>query len=72
MACSTGSAKFAAFAAPKFALRAMAQSLAREFHPQGVHVAHTLVDGLIDTERVKGMMGDVEPGVVSLSFLPRI
>ena len=45
----------------------MAQSLAREFHPKGVHVAHALIDGLIDTERVQGMMGEVEPGVVSLS-----
>jgi hypothetical protein len=36
------------FAAGKFAGRALGQSLAREFGPQGVHVAHVIVDGLID------------------------
>lgn len=35
----------------KFALRALGQSLAREFHPQGIHVAHILVDGQIKSER---------------------
>ena len=48
-----GSARFATFAAGKFALRAMTQSLAREFGPQGVHVAHVIVDGVIDTEATK-------------------
>ncbi|KAL2862190.1 oxidoreductase, short chain dehydrogenase/reductase family [Aspergillus lucknowensis] len=48
-----GSANFAAFAAGKFALRALAQSLAREFGPQGVHVAHIVVDGVIDIPRTK-------------------
>ena len=42
-----GGAKFAAFASAKFALRGLAQSLAREFGPQGIHVAHVLIDGLI-------------------------
>lgn len=56
-----GSAKFAAFAPPKFALRALAQSLAREFHPQGVHVAHVVVDGIIQTPRVIKMWGEGEP-----------
>jgi len=42
-----GSARFGAFASSKFALRGLAQSLAREFGPQGVHVAHTLIDGVI-------------------------
>lgn len=40
-----GSAQFAAFAPAKFATRALSQSLAREFGPQGVHVAHVIVDG---------------------------
>jgi NAD(P)-dependent dehydrogenase (short-subunit alcohol dehydrogenase family) len=35
----------------KFALRALGQSLAREFHPQGIHVAHIIVDGQIKSER---------------------
>ena len=44
-----GSANFAAFAIGKFGLRALAQSMARELGPQGVHVAHTIIDGAIDT-----------------------
>ncbi|PYH49564.1 oxidoreductase, short chain dehydrogenase/reductase family [Aspergillus saccharolyticus JOP 1030-1] len=48
-----GSAQFASFAAGKFALRALAQSLAREFGPQGVHVSHVIVDGVIDIPRTK-------------------
>ncbi len=45
-----GSAGFSAFAGAKFALRALAQSMARELGPQGIHVAHTVIDGAIDTE----------------------
>lgn len=48
-----GSATFSAFASGKFALRALAQSLAREFGPQGVHVAHVILDGVIDIPRTK-------------------
>lgn len=44
-----GGARFAALASPKFALRGLAQSLAREFQPQGIHVAHAVLDGIIDT-----------------------
>ena len=44
-----GSAGFAAFAGAKHALRALAQSMARELGPQGVHVAHVVIDGAIDT-----------------------
>jgi NAD(P)-dependent dehydrogenase (short-subunit alcohol dehydrogenase family) len=44
-----GSAGFAAFAGAKHALRALAQSMARELGPQGIHVAHVVVDGAIDT-----------------------
>ncbi|KAB5582465.1 hypothetical protein GE09DRAFT_268748 [Coniochaeta sp. 2T2.1] len=50
-----GSARFGDFAAGKFAVRALSQSLAREFGPQGVHVAHTIVDGVIDIPRTKGL-----------------
>jgi short-subunit dehydrogenase len=46
-----GSAKFAGFAASKFALRALAQSMARELGPQGIHVAHIIIDGEINTPR---------------------
>jgi NAD(P)-dependent dehydrogenase (short-subunit alcohol dehydrogenase family) len=44
-----GGATFSALAASKFALRALAQSLAREFGPRGIHVAHLVIDGPIDT-----------------------
>ena len=44
-----GGAGFAAFAGAKHALRALAQSMARELGPQGIHVAHVVVDGAIDT-----------------------
>jgi len=43
-----GAANFSAFASAKFALRGFGQSLAREYGPQGVHVAHIVLDGLID------------------------
>jgi len=44
-----GAAGFAAFAGGKAALRALAQSMARELGPKGLHVAHVIIDGLIDT-----------------------
>jgi NAD(P)-dependent dehydrogenase (short-subunit alcohol dehydrogenase family) len=50
-----GGARFSALAVGKFGLRALAQSMAREFGPQGVHVAHVVVDGQIDTPRVREM-----------------
>lgn len=46
-----GSAKFSAFASAKFALRGLTQSIAREYQPAGIHVVHTILDGIIDTER---------------------
>jgi len=48
-----GGAGFAAFAGAKHALRALAQSMARELGPQGIHVAHVVVDGAIDTEFIR-------------------
>jgi NAD(P)-dependent dehydrogenase (short-subunit alcohol dehydrogenase family) len=45
---------FAAFAAAKHGLRAVAQSMARELGPKGVHVAHTIIDGAIDTAWIAG------------------
>ncbi|CAK4610629.1 unnamed protein product [Aphanomyces euteiches] len=44
-----GGAHFAAFSSAKFALRALSQSMARELAPKGIHVAHLVVDGAIDT-----------------------
>ena len=48
-----GSAGFAAFAGAKHALRALAQSMARELGPAGIHVAHTVIDGAIDTAFIR-------------------
>ncbi|HSR70835.1 MAG TPA: SDR family NAD(P)-dependent oxidoreductase [Kiloniellales bacterium] len=46
-----GGAGFANLAVPKFGLRALAQSMARELGPKGVHVAHTIIDGQIAADR---------------------
>lgn len=48
-----GFAGGAAFASAKFALRGMTQGLAREMWPKGIHVAHFIIDGAIDTEFIK-------------------
>ena len=48
-----GSANFAAFAGAKAALRALAQSMARELGPKNIHVAHLVVDAAIDTEFIR-------------------
>ncbi|CAD6886340.1 unnamed protein product [Tilletia controversa] len=53
-----GSANFGAFAAAKFGVRGLTQSIAREFGPDGIHVAHILVDGIIRTERTLKMIGN--------------
>ncbi len=48
-----GAAHFAAFSGAKHALRALAQSMARELGPRGIHVAHVVIDGAIDTEFIR-------------------
>jgi NAD(P)-dependent dehydrogenase (short-subunit alcohol dehydrogenase family) len=55
-----GSARFSALAVGKFGLRALAQSMAREFGPQGVHVAHVIIDGQINTPRSREMSPERE------------
>ena len=55
-----GSARFAALATGKFGLRALAQSMAREFGPQGIHVAHVVIDGQINTPRLRETQPDRE------------
>lgn len=52
-----GGNKFSAFASAKFALRGLTQSLAREFQPKGVHVAHVILDGIIDTPKSRELHG---------------
>ena len=49
---------FAAFASAKHGLRAVAQSMARELGPKGVHVAHTIIDGAIDTAFIRDNFPD--------------
>lgn len=58
-ASTKASAEFSAFAAPKHAMRALALSLAREFGPQGVHVAHAVIDGVIDIPKTKAWLKNV-------------
>ena len=54
-----GGRGFAAFAGGKHALRALAQSMARELGPQGIHVAHVIVDGLIRNEATAEFLPDL-------------
>ena len=56
-----GSALWSSFATGKFAQRALAQSLAREFGPKGVHVAHAIIDGVIDIPATKDWLKDAGP-----------
>ncbi|KAM0328565.1 hypothetical protein ACHAQA_004973 [Verticillium albo-atrum] len=68
------SSNFASFAAGKFALRAMSQSLAREFGPQGIHVAHAVIDGLIDTQATRqygtdgGPDSKIDPDAIAQAY----
>jgi NAD(P)-dependent dehydrogenase (short-subunit alcohol dehydrogenase family) len=50
---------FTAFAMAKSGLRALAQGLAREFSPQGVHVVHMIIDGAIDGDRSRKQFPDI-------------
>lgn len=67
-------AMMSSFATGKWALRALAQSLGKEFGPQGVHVGHAIIDGVIDIPRTKEYMKDagpdakISPDAVSYSF----
>lgn len=69
-----GASNFAAFASAKFALRGLAQSLAREYGPQGVHVAHVVLDGLIDEPQTDQRFGSsssgrLDPQAIARSYL---
>jgi NAD(P)-dependent dehydrogenase (short-subunit alcohol dehydrogenase family) len=48
-----GKPNFAAFSSAKGGLRNMMQSLAREFGPKGIHVAHVVIDGAVDGDRIR-------------------
>lgn len=53
-----GSAGFANLAVPKFGLRALAQSMARELGPKGVHIGFVIIDGQIDSERYRHLLDE--------------
>jgi NAD(P)-dependent dehydrogenase (short-subunit alcohol dehydrogenase family) len=68
-----GYAQSASFAMGKFALRGLAQSMARELHPQGIHVAHFVIDGGIkssrrpaDSDRPDALL---DPDAIAASYL---
>jgi NAD(P)-dependent dehydrogenase (short-subunit alcohol dehydrogenase family) len=54
-----GGVGFSAFAGAKHALRALAQSMSRELSPQGIHVAHVVIDGAIDTPWIRENFGEL-------------
>lgn len=53
-----GADGYAAFAGGKHALRALAQSMARELGPKGIHVGHVVIDGPIDTDATRALFPD--------------
>ncbi|WP_430461184.1 SDR family oxidoreductase [Thalassolituus sp. LLYu03] len=55
-ASARGASGFAAFAGAKHALRALAQSMARELGPKNIHVAHVVIDGPVDTDFIREFM----------------
>ena len=57
-ASTRGAANFAAFAGGMHAKRALAQSMARELGPLGIHVAHVIIDGPIETNFVRERFGE--------------
>ncbi len=69
-----GSAQFFNFAVGKFGLRALAESMARELQPKGVHVAHVVIDGQINSARYAGLAkerppdGLLEPDAIAESY----
>jgi NAD(P)-dependent dehydrogenase (short-subunit alcohol dehydrogenase family) len=64
-----GGTGFAAFAGAKFALRALAQSMARELGPQGIHVAHVVIDGAVDGAFIRGLRPDWEERLAEEALL---
>ena len=64
-----GGPGYAAFAGAKFALRALAQSMARELGPQGVHVAHIVIDGMIDSRFIRENVPDADDRCKSAALL---
>jgi NAD(P)-dependent dehydrogenase (short-subunit alcohol dehydrogenase family) len=55
------SAEFTTFSSGKHGQRALSAGLAKEFGPQGVHVSHAIIDGVIDTAATKAWLQDAGP-----------
>ncbi|HEX7236053.1 MAG TPA: SDR family NAD(P)-dependent oxidoreductase [Gammaproteobacteria bacterium] len=70
-----GGAGFVNLASPKFGLRAVAQSMARELGPKGIHVAHVVIDGQIRSERYAHLAGErgpdslLEPDAIATQYV---
>jgi NAD(P)-dependent dehydrogenase (short-subunit alcohol dehydrogenase family) len=70
-----GGAGFVNLASPKFGLRAVVQSMARELGPKGIHVAHAVIDGQIRSERYAHLEGErgpdslLDPDAIAASYL---
>jgi NAD(P)-dependent dehydrogenase (short-subunit alcohol dehydrogenase family) len=70
-----GGAGFVNLASPKFGLRAVAQSMARELGPKGIHVAHVIIDGQIHSERYAHLAAErgpdslLEPDEIAAAYL---
>lgn len=70
-----GGARFAGFAAAKAAQRSLAESMARQLGPEGIHVALAIIDGVIDTPRTRQMMADrpddafLDPDAIAETYL---
>lgn len=64
-----GQSGFSAFASAKHALRALAQSMARELGPHNIHVAHTIIDGAIDSTFIQQIHPDIEQARVDETVL---
>jgi NAD(P)-dependent dehydrogenase (short-subunit alcohol dehydrogenase family) len=70
-----GGKAFANLAVGKFGLRALAQSLAREVGPQGIHVTHAIIDGQIDTPAIRARQPErethtlLDPNAVAQTYL---
>lgn len=71
-ASTRGAARFAAFAGSKMALRALAQSMAKELGPRGIHVCHTILDGGIQMPSSPPPAqpdGRMDPDAIAASYL---
>jgi NAD(P)-dependent dehydrogenase (short-subunit alcohol dehydrogenase family) len=70
-----GGANFVNLASPKFGLRAVAQSMARELGPKGIHVAHVIIDGQIESRRYAHLRGGrgpdslLEPDAIAAQYV---